>query len=214
MTAEILEVECPNCGQFLQIPQNEFVDVKENPEYKERIIDGSFFLHPCEDCGDMVLIEYPMMYMDPDKKLNIYMAPDHEEDLIHQLNSLDVPPQALDEEMVFRLVPNGLSLMEKILMWEAGRDDRALELYKFVIWDQVQAEWPEIQPGDLLYMFDEDGEYFVIWPSDNGRGEKLTVPVDQAMYEEILEDYMDVMEIPAGKYAEVDQYWIGRRFQR
>lgn len=214
MAVEIIEVECPGCGEMIQVRQEEFVDVKENPEYREKIIEGDFFLNRCPSCGDVVMVEYPLMYMDPDRKLNFYMAPEHEDGLLEQLNSLELPESAVDAEAVFRLVPNGLGLTEKILIAETGRDDRVLELCKFVIWDQVREEWPDLEPGDLLYMFDEDGEYFVIWPSDNGQDEKLTVPLDAELYREIEEHYMDALAIPAGKYAEVDQRWIGERFER
>ena len=54
----------------------------------------------------------------------------------------------------------------------------------------------------------------MIWPSDNGQDEKLTVPLDAELYREIEEHYMDALAIPAGKYAEVDQHWISERFER
>ena len=112
------------------------------------------------------------------------------------------------------MVSNGVSLMEKILINENGRDDRVIELYKFVIWDQVQEEWPDLEPGDLLYMYDEDGEYLVIWPSDNGDDEKLTIELDEEMYQDLKGDFLEVMEIPPTHYAEVDQYWIRQRFEK
>jgi hypothetical protein len=80
------------------------------------------------------MVEYPVMYMDPSRKLNIYMAPDHEEDLLDQLNSLDIPDADVDEESVYRLTSCGVQLMEKILIAESGRDDRIIELYKFIVW--------------------------------------------------------------------------------
>ena len=212
--SEIIEVECPGCGETITVNMNEFVDVVENPEYKAAIVEGDFFFNTCPGCGEGVMVEYPVMYMDPSRKLNIYMAPDHEEDLIDQLNSLDIPDSDVDEESVYRLTSCGVQLMEKILIAESGRDDRIIELYKFIVWDSVKADWPDLEEGDLLYMYEDEDEFLVVWPSDNGDGEKLTMSFDPELYTELAENYSDVMSIPAAKYAEVNQSWIGERFER
>jgi hypothetical protein len=208
--SEIIEVECPGCGETINVNMNEFVDVVENPEYKAAIVEGDFFFNTCPGCGEGVMVEYPVMYMDPSRKLNIYMAPDHEEDLLDQLNSLDIPDADVDEESVYRLTSCGVQLMEKILIAESGRDDRIIELYKFIVWDSVKADWPDLEEGDLLYMYEDDEEFLVVWPSDNGDGEKLTMSFDPELYAELAENYSDVMKIPASKYAEVNQSWDRR----
>ncbi len=214
MPAEIIEIECPSCGCEFEVPMREFVDAQEDPTVKKKIIEGEFFLNACPDCGDQMLVEYPVMYTDPEKKLNVYLAPGHEEDLLDQMNSLDIPPVDDTADVVYRVVGNGVSLMEKILLAENGRDDRVMELYKFTVWDQVQDEWPDLEPGDLLYMYDEDGEYLVIWTSDNGEDEMLSIELDEELYQELAKNYLQYMEVPATHYAEVDQYWIRQRFER
>lgn len=212
--SEIIEVECPNCGETIKVNMNEFVDVVEDPEYKAQIIEGDFFLNECPGCGDGVMVEYPVMYMDSSRKLNVYMAPEHEDDMLEQLNSLDVPDSDQDEEAVYRLTSCGLQLMEKILIAERNRDDRVVELYKFVVWDDVKEDYPDLEEGDLLFMFDDDEEYLVVWPSENEAGEKLTIPFDDNLYNQLASDYTEVLGIPSNKYAEVDQRWIGERFEK
>ena len=212
--SEIIEVECPNCGETIKVNMNEFVDVVEDPEYKAQIIEGDFFLNECPGCGDGVMVEYPVMYMDPSRKLNVYMAPEHEDDMLEHLNSLDVPDSDQDEEAVYRLTSCGLQLMEKILIAERNRDDRVVELYKFVVWDDVKEDYPDLEEGDLLFMFDDDEEYLVVWPSENEAGEKLTIPFDDNLYNQLASDYTEVLGIPSNKYAEVDQRWIGERFEK
>ena len=71
-----------------------------------------------------------------------------------------------------------------------------------------------LEPGDLLYMYDEDGEYLVIWTSDNGEDEMLSIELDEELYQELAKNYLQHMEVPATHYAEVDQYWIRQRFER
>ena len=39
MASEVIEMNCPNCGVSIKVPVEEFIDVKENEEYKQRFID-------------------------------------------------------------------------------------------------------------------------------------------------------------------------------
>lgn len=209
-----MKIECPKCGKNIDFNTNAFVDVKENPELKPAIIQGEFFMITCTDCGDQTLVEYPLTYMDPDKKLNIHMEPGHDKTLLDNLNSLELPEEAIDKEAVFRVVNNGVELMEKILIYEKNRDDRVIELYKFIIWNKVLEIWPKLIPGDLIYGFDNEGEYLIIWTSDNGKGEKFTIPMEEKIYMGLKDNYKKQLEIQPGKYAEVNQDWVGRRFSR
>lgn len=190
---------------------HEFVDVEADPELKEQIMTGELFLVKCPDCGEETLAEYPVMYMDPAKKLNIYMAPGHDEDLLMQLNSLDMPEAEVDNDAVFRVVESGEELLEKILIFDRGRDDRILELYKAIIVENIKDEWPDVHHKDILYFTDEDEDYFIIWNYANLAGEQLTVNLDEEMYAQLRDNYLPALEIPAGEYAEVNEKWLAER---
>lgn len=204
-------IECPNCGEELTVHLNEFVDVSTDPDYKLQIMNGEFFLTRCPNCGDETLTEYPVMYMDPDKKLTVYMAPGHDASLLEQLNSLDIPAGDVDEEAIFRVVGSSAELLEKILLADGHRDDRIMELYKAIIVENVKEEWPQIQVTDLLYFLDGDEEYFIVWDYDNALGEQLTVNVDDELYSKLAEDYLPSLAIPANTYAEVNGEWLAAK---
>ena len=213
MAMEIYDVECPGCGNNFRMDPQEFCDVTDDPDLKQRIIEGDFFMNICPECGAMVIVEYPIMYIDQNRGLKVYMAPDHEPDLVDQMNSLEVKDPD-EKDMELRVAASGVALMEKILIREAGLDDRVIELYKFLIWDQIKEAWPDLQEGDLLFMYDEDDAYLVVWPSDNGSDEKLTTPIEPQFYQELVDSCGAAREIPAGQYAEIDQKWIAQRFER
>lgn len=205
------KIDCQGCGHELMLDIQEFIDVTTDPEYKEKIKTGELFLVQCPECGAQTMAEYPLMYMDPSKKLNIYFSPDHEDDLLEQLNSLELPESELDDEAVFRLVSDGAALLEKILIFDGGRDDRIVELYKALVYENLKADWPKIYREDLLYFREKDEEFFIVWDYTNAAGEQLTVMFDEELYGQLKEDYLAALAIPAGKYAEVDAAWLSER---
>lgn len=205
--------KCPGCGQEMIKNLHEFVDVSTDPEYKTQIMNGEFFMEKCPGCGDETLAEYPFMYMDPSKKLNIYMAPGHDKELLEQLNSLELSESDLDPEAVFRVVNDGAALLEKILIFDQGRDDRILELYKALIYGNIKEDWPKVKREDLLYFVDGEEDYFIVWDYTNAAGEQLTVNIDEELYDRLTEDYSPVLEIPVGKYAEVNAAWLAERIE-
>jgi hypothetical protein len=206
-------LNCPNCDTEIGFKPIEFVDVSTDPDYKEKIMNGQFFLVKCPECGAEIMVEYPIMYMDPEKKLNIYMAPDHDGDLLDQLNSLDVPECDIDAEAIFRLVNGPTELLEKILLADGNRDDRIMELYKALIVESIREDFPQVQPQDLLYYVDGNEEYFIVWDYENEDGEQLTIEVDEELYQQLVEDHMPALMIPANKYAEVDAVWLMDRVE-
>ena len=203
--------KCPGCGEEIIMDIYEFVDVCEEPSYKEKVMNGSFFLAKCPKCGDETLAEYAMMYMDPSKKLTIYMAPEHDDSLLSQLNSLELPESAVDTEAIFRVVKDGGELLEKILIYDGGRDDRIIELYKALVYENIKDEWPDVHRENLLYYLEGEEDYFILWDYTNAMGEQLTVNLDDQLYEELVRDYLGALEVPAGKYAEVNAAWLSER---
>ena len=80
-----------------------------------------------------------------------------------------------------------------------GFTDSKKDLYKFTFPDGAKLK---------------AGEYLVIWTSDNGEDEMLSIELDEELYQELAKNYLQHMEVPATHYAEVDQYWIRQRFER
>ena len=206
-------LNCPNCDMEIGFKPIEFVDVSTDPDYKEKIMNGQFFLVKCGECGAEIMVEYPVMYMDPEKKLNIYMAPDHDGELIEQLNSLDVPECDEDKDAIFRLVSSPTELLEKILLADGGRDDRIMELYKAIVVENIREEFPQVVAQDLLYYIDDEEEYLIVWDFENEEGEQLTISVEEELYQDLYNDFIEALEIPANKYAEVDAVWLADRVE-
>jgi predicted RNA-binding Zn-ribbon protein involved in translation (DUF1610 family) len=63
------EIQCPKCGRKSSFTIWDSVNVSLNPELKEKIIDQSLFNFHCPSCKKNVLVQYPLIYHDMDRKL-------------------------------------------------------------------------------------------------------------------------------------------------
>ena len=208
-------IPCANCGEPVPLDFIEFVDIKENPELKERILDGGFFNVSCSHCGTEIRIEYPVMYMDPEKNLDIYMVPEHNGGLLNNLNSLEVYDDNVEREKIKRLTGTSEDLIEKILIFDNNRDDRIIELYKVLLSERIRVDWPDMYKWKLLYYNDEAGEMFIVRDFNSAPGgEKLTIVINDEDYKSLEEDFGDCLKIQPGKFEEVNREWIIKKIDR
>ena len=122
-TSLVRDIACPNCGEAHPLNIYTSINIADNPELKERVLDESIFDYQCEDCGYMAEITYPLVYHDPKAGYMILLLNQGQE-----FEGVDVP-SALDN-VVKRRVESLAELKEKILIFDAGCSDVAVELVK------------------------------------------------------------------------------------
>jgi len=96
------------------------IDVKSEPELKEKLLSGELFAKECPVCGEKNLVKYPMMYHDSDSSLLIV------------LSDASVSVEALPEGYTGRRVRSVGELVEKIKIFDADLDDVVVEMTKYV----------------------------------------------------------------------------------
>lgn len=121
---------CHKCGQQNKITIYRSINVSENPELKEMVKNGSLFLWECPHCGQMNLAKYETLYHDPEKKLMVWLVPEGEISET-QMQAITMHTKAMGG-YTLRTVDDMGSLMEKVLMHDAGLMDNALEMAKYV----------------------------------------------------------------------------------
>lgn len=124
------EISCPQCGAAVKTELWPGVDAVRNPELKARVLNETMFDWRCPECGYAARFLYPFLYHDPNRKFMVYLSPNgggsgEEADLEKEF------PQLAGVSK--RLVSTPEALKEKILIFEAGLDDRAVELVKFAL---------------------------------------------------------------------------------
>lgn len=146
-----VNVICKSCGRFFTSPAHQSINASTQPEMKERILNGELFLWECPECGARQLLKYPLVYVDPSQHLIICLS--------------DVPMSIEDlGGNTGRLVGEVGELIEKIKIFDAGLDDVAVEMCKFVTLQEMRRDVPlkflsfEGADNSLVFTYPENGE--------------------------------------------------------
>lgn len=143
-------MSCPNCGRETEFPVFPYINVEDEPRFKDEILSGRLFHFACRECAFETPVNYNMLYKDREKKLLVFLFPGEE----------DVPAE-LDEELGayedgwrMRMVRDARDLSETIEIRDHGRDDRVLSAMKILARILFAEKNPDTVLGTLYY----DGE--------------------------------------------------------
>lgn len=208
---------CMNCGQLHEVEVWNRINVRENPELKERVKDGSLFTWECPHCGKPNLIRTQTLYHDPDNHLMIWMLPDgvlseaQEKALESQLAAIS---DSL-EGYTLRRVDGIGTLIEKVNIFDAGLDDCVIEMCKHVTrMEMAQNASVKLDPDTPFKFFRMDGadnDLVLSYPKE-GHMEALKVGFN--VYEDcagIIRRNPSVKPDPG--FSRIDPRWVARFFR-
>lgn len=125
------EISCPQCGAAVKTELWPGIDAAEHPELRDRVLGETLFDWSCPECGYAARFLYPCLYHDPGRGFLVYLSPNGDccgEDAVDTREEF---PQF--DGLKKRIVPSPEALKEKVLIFEAGLDDAAVELVKFAL---------------------------------------------------------------------------------
>lgn len=127
------DIGCPSCGAAVRTRMWPGVCAQERPELRAKMLDETFFDWTCPECGYSAQFEYPCLYHDRERKFMVYLAPSGSGREFQPVDVGEKFPQLADVKK--RVVATPAELKEKILIFEAGLDDYAVELVKYALAD-------------------------------------------------------------------------------
>lgn len=149
--------DCPICGKETKALVWESLNIEFNPELKEKLLDGSLFQVKCNHCGRFVYVEYPLLYHDMEKKIMIHCDPALRDNAL-----ADSFAKGLAESYIRdykqRFVLNSRELAEKVRIFDAGFDDRIIEIMKIFVFNQL-SESENFDEADVLFDIMPDNSY-------------------------------------------------------
>ena len=123
MSTEIeKDIICPQCGESQRYRLFAGINARENPELKQRVLDETLFDWRCTRCNYFASMVYSFLYTDPEVGYLVCVTPSGEN------RAIEPTPEV--QSYTKRTVKNLAELKEKILIFDAGFDDVAVELVK------------------------------------------------------------------------------------
>jgi hypothetical protein len=172
------EIECPRCKVRTPWVHHASVNVAQDPALRLKLLDQSFYRFTCPGCDLAVPVLSPLLYHDMKRQLMVQLAP---EGCGFDGEAVDGPQRAMGPAVwdtvaaiTTRVVKTPNALNEKIKVFEAGLDDRAIECLKMRLLVQHAAQFR----GELF--FNEvraDGALAFVQLVD-GKQEGYAIPAD------------------------------------
>lgn len=125
------DVSCPHCGAVVKTVMSEGINADENPDLRSSVLNETLFDWKCPECGYEAQLIYPCLYHDKSKNFMIYVVPNGCDCSLQSVEAVKAFPQL--QGVAKRVVTSLAELKEKILIFEAGLDDYAVEMVKLAL---------------------------------------------------------------------------------
>lgn len=208
---------CSKCGQQHKVIVYKSINISDNPELKAKVADGSLFLWECPHCGQMNLAKYETLYHDPEGKLMVWLIPAGEISEA-QMQAITMHTKAMGGYTLRRVNDMG-TLMEKVLVAEAGLDDIVLEMCKYVTkLEMLQKSVPAEQKDEFMastfhfYRCEGEGDERIITFMYALDAQMLGVNIGWNVYQDcagILERNPQIR--PEEGFAKIDAEWLASK---
>ncbi|MGM9937433.1 MAG: CpXC domain-containing protein [Candidatus Ornithomonoglobus sp.] len=135
-------VKCPKCEHMSDVTVWSSITVKDSPDLKKDLLAGKVNIFRCPNCEQVGLMPHPMLYSDEDKRLMITFSPTDDavvkQQLFEKVQSSSKESGELEklEGYNLRFVSDYNELLEKILIFDNGFNDKAIEVIKLMILSQ------------------------------------------------------------------------------
>ena len=206
-TNRITNIECSNCHHQQRVQIWDLINIQENPELKEKVVNGQIFINTCAKCKYPLVYDYPCLYLDIEHNYIIYLQPNYDPKSNKQYSDLAtiLKTNLIDINMDtrIRLVLNNLRLIEKIQIFDHGYDDHIMEIYKYLHLGKIIKEHLNTMNIQAYYIVDNDME-FILYVTDR---DTYKIKLNKSLYHDIYEDFKGKINND-NNFTKVDEDWV------
>lgn len=184
---------CPKCGQLTETTVWNSITVKDSPDLKKDLLEGRVNFFVCGTCGYRALMPNAMLYHDEDKKLLFSFSPCNSPvkaqelfDKVKENAEQSGELQKLDGYNL-RFITNINDLMEKVITFDLGLNDKVVEVIKLMILaqDPEKSDQRECRLGKKA----DDKLEFMIRDKKENKLYTCSVPIStyDTLYKKVME---------------------------
>lgn len=175
------KIQCPECGEEFEVTV--FHSINDSwPDAVKKIITGELFRYRCPHCGLENTLEYEILFNDFEHQAWIQVI--HEPERIPTYLKLFETTGEYMPGVRNRVVHSISELRQKVMAFYLGRDDRVIELCRYICYMVLLEQCPDFEPvGESFYAINPDtNEEAVFFYGKDG--EQKCVPLQ----EDIIQD--------------------------
>lgn len=197
------EITCPKCGKKTSFLVWDSINTMEDPEMKEKVRNDEAFRFHCPECGASALLNYNFLYHQQEDKVLIYVSADGE-DASEMAQILDQRGNAFDGYWK-RIVRSYNAFKEKLLILDAGFDDRIVEIIKSSVWDNVEAHYKDKKIDEIYFATNDDGVHGFLF---RRAGEMVaSMEFDESLYKAIYDSAYERLDAATRNDLYIDRDW-------
>ena len=194
---------CPYCGREFDITVYESVNSEQDPDLRDSCLSGDLFRHSCPHCHTDFMVQYPLVYVDPQHKFVLWLSANTGEEAA--LNAAAGP--LLKQGYKLRRCATIKEFTEKIQIFEDGVSDIAVELAKYDSFIEF-IDNRRGNPADVTsveYQRVNDGVMKINVRTDD-KGLSFLIPMD--LLEEEIRAESDRFAINEEEFPLINSDWI------
>lgn len=147
-------IVCPKCNFRVETKIYQGINVTAEPKLRESVLTEKLFKWKCPACRYEAVLKHPLLYNDVKNKFMVYLIPNVvSEQLVDTKLEEEFPETAA---VTKRLVSSYNSLKEKIMIFEEGLDDMAVELAKLAVSSVVAKKMGKEVTDGYFSMLDKE----------------------------------------------------------
>ena len=212
MSTEISkEVICPGCGARVAARMWTGINAEVNPNLRAQVLDETLFDWKCPQCGHEATLAYPCLYHDKGRRFMVYVLPQEPD----EQKAAGIAAQFPQLRGVRKRVTGSLaSMKEKILLFEDGLDDRAVEFVKLLVSLVLERSSGKRVTQGLYVFSDEERERIGFLFSLEGEEQPVHRVTSFSAYHKASAIVEFLLPPDGGDFLLVDESFARRLFER
>ncbi len=176
------QIKCPSCGTIQEMTVWQSITAEDSTDLKEDLLKGKVNMFRCTECGATALFPEPILYTDSSRNLMISFSPTNDAEekvrLFEGIKKTSRESGELNEleDYNLRFTTAYNELLEKILIFDNGLDDKTIEVLKLLVLMQESDKM-----DNRVCMFGKaDGDMIEFMVQDKKEGQLYTsrVPIE------------------------------------
>lgn len=212
------EVICPHCGKVYEFTIHRLIQANKNPALRKKVRAKELFKARCPHCQGTASVAYSFMYLENGFLFHVVQDETDFQNTGRIIeNETDFPPEL--KGLHHRLLHTREELLEKLAIFDAGLDDRIIELLKVVCSISLQKQQPDFSFDEIYFATDGNlsKKVHLLQFNDTKRGQSATVHFDAALinlYNSLADEYGHKIEERHDKDFRIDIAWASAFLQK